>query len=236
LNRSARRLDPATKAGAAKAGDRIRETATRLFYREGIRAVGVDEIVRRAGATKPSLYRSFESKDELAAAYLRDWDGAFWERFEAAVAAHPGEPRLQLRLFVQRLAKRMRQPGYRGCALTNAAVEYPQAGHPARLVAVANKRRLRRRLAQMAAAMGATQPRLLGDGLALLLEGAFASCQLFRSAGPADALARVVDQLIDAALVGSAPAAATVPAARVPAGRAPRVRVARARLDRAGAR
>lgn len=189
-----------TPESASKAGDRIRETAKHLFYREGIRAVGVDEIVRRARATKPSLYRSFASKDELAAAYLRDWDGAFWERFEAAVAAHPGEPRLQLRLFVRRLSKRMRQPGYRGCALTNAAIEYPQAGHPARLVAVANKRRLRRRLARMAAAMNAKQPRLLGDGLALLLEGAFASRQLFRSAGPADALVQVVDQLIDAAL------------------------------------
>ncbi len=49
--------------------DRIRKTARELFYREGIRAVGVDEIVTRAGVTKPSLYRSFSSKDELAAAY-----------------------------------------------------------------------------------------------------------------------------------------------------------------------
>jgi AcrR family transcriptional regulator len=184
----------------AKAGDRIRETAKQLFYREGIRAVGVDEIVRRAGATKPSLYRSFPSKDELAAAYLRDWDRAFWQRFEAAVAAHPDDPRAQLRLFLSRLNQRMRQPGYRGCALTNAAIEYPERAHPARRVAVANKRRLRRRLRQMAAAMGAKQPQLLGDGLALLLEGAFASSQLFRSNGPARAISRVADQLIEASL------------------------------------
>jgi AcrR family transcriptional regulator len=184
----------------AKAGDRIREAAKQLFYRDGIRAVGVDEIVRRAGATKPSLYRSFPSKDELAAAYLRDWDQAFWQRFEAAVAAHPDDPRAQLRLFLSRLKQRMRQPGYRGCGLTNAAIEYPEPAHPARRVAVANKHRLRRRLRQMAAAMGAQQPQLLGDGLALLLEGAFVSSQLFRSNGPARALSRVVDQLIEASL------------------------------------
>src|SRR5580692_12874006 len=94
-----------------KAGERIRETAKQLFYREGIRAVGVDEIVRRAGATKPSLYRSFASKDELAAAYLRDWDSAFWQRFESAVAARPDDPRAQLRLFLRRLTHRMRSPG-----------------------------------------------------------------------------------------------------------------------------
>jgi AcrR family transcriptional regulator len=160
----------------------------------------VDEIVRRARATKPSLYRSFPSKDELAAAYLRDWDSAFWERFDAAVAAHVDDPRAQLRLFLSRLSQRMRRPGYRGCALTNAAIEYPEAGHPARRVAVAHKRKLRRRLRQMAAAMGARQPRLLADGLALLLEGAFASSQLFRGDGPALATARIAEQLIDASL------------------------------------
>ncbi len=116
------------RAGAATAGDRIRDTATQLFYRQGIRAVGVDAIVRQARATKPSLYRSFRSKDELAAAYLRDWDSAFWQRFESAVAARPDDPRAQLRLFLRRLTHRMRSPGYRGCALSNAAVEYPEVG------------------------------------------------------------------------------------------------------------
>jgi hypothetical protein len=52
----------------------------------------------------------------------------------------------------------------------------------------------------MTAAMGARQPRLLADGLALLLEGAYASCQLFGRDGPARAVARTADQLIEAAL------------------------------------
>jgi AcrR family transcriptional regulator len=193
-------LKPTRSGPGATAGDRIRNTATQLFYRRGIRAVGVDAIVRHARATKPSLYRSFRSKDDLAAAYLRDWDGAFWQRFESAVAAHPDDARAQLRLFLRRLTQRMRSPGYRGCALRNAAVEYPEVGHPARRVAVANKRKLRRRLTQMAVAMGARQPRLLADGLALLLEGAYASCQLFGRDGPARAIARVAEQLIEASL------------------------------------
>ena len=185
---------------ALTAGDRIRDTARRLFYHQGIRAIGVDEIVRRAGATKPSLYRSFASKDELAAAYLRDWDVAFWQRFEAAVAARPDDPRAQLHLFLSRLSRRMRQPGYRGCGLTNAAIEYPEAGHPARRVAVANKRKLRRRLRAMAAAIGARRPDELGDALTLLLEGAFVSSQLFGRDGPGRALPQVAGWLIDAAL------------------------------------
>ena len=65
----------------ARAADRIRASASELFYREGIRAVGVDEVVDRAGVTKPSLYRSFASKDDLAVAYMRDYKLDFWEKF-----------------------------------------------------------------------------------------------------------------------------------------------------------
>ena len=183
-----------------RAADRIKSTARELFYREGIRAIGVDEIVTKAGVTKPSLYRSFASKDALAASYLRDYEGEFWLRFDAAVAAHPGDPRAQLRAFLSRLAGRATQQSYRGCGLTNAAVEYPEAGHPARLVAEAHKRELRRRLTAMAAAMGAADAEALGDGLLLLIEGAYVSGQLFGQGGPARSVAVVADRLIAASL------------------------------------
>ncbi len=184
----------------SRAVDRIRQTARELFYREGIRAVGVDEIVTRAGATKPSLYRSFSSKDALAAAYLSDYDAEFWKRFEAAVEAHPGDPRAQLMAFLRRLSGRALTASYRGCGLTNAAVEYPEAGHPARVVAESHKRELRRRLIEMATEMGATSPAALGDGLLLLIEGAYVSGQLFGVGGPAGALPDIADRLIEASL------------------------------------
>jgi AcrR family transcriptional regulator len=95
-----------TSIALPRAADRILQSATELFYREGIRAVGVDDIVSRAGATKPSLYRSFPSKDELAAAYLRGYETKFWERFDAAVAAHPGDPRAQVLEFLGGLKER----------------------------------------------------------------------------------------------------------------------------------
>ena len=191
---------PAPGERPSRAVDRIRQTARELFYREGIRAVGVDEIVTRAGATKPSLYRSFSSKDALAAAYLSDYDAEFWRRFEAAVEAHPGDPRAQLMEFLRRLSGRALTPSYRGCGLTNAAIEYPEAGHPARLVAESNKRELRRRLIEMAAEMGAPSPTVLGDGLLLLIEGAYVSGQLFGEGGPAGALPDIADRLIEASL------------------------------------
>ena len=182
-----------------RAADRIRKTARDMFYRIGIRAVGVDEIASRSGVTKPSLYRSFASKDALAAAYLDDYDRDFWARFEETIAGH-ADSRAQLNAFFVRLSERATQKNYRGCGLTNAAVEFPEAGHPARRVAERHKRGLRTRLESMAAAMGAVEPARLADGLLLLIEGAYASAQLFGEDGPARSVADAADALIEAAL------------------------------------
>jgi AcrR family transcriptional regulator len=114
-----------------RAAERIFETARDLFYREGIRAVGVDEIVTKAGVTKPSLYRSFKSKDELVAAVLREVEVGFWDRFAAAEAAFPGDPKAQMVAYFEGLAARSGGADYRGCALSNAVVEYPDRDMPA---------------------------------------------------------------------------------------------------------
>lgn len=183
---------------AARAADRIFDSARELFYREGTRAVGVDEIVSRAGATKPTLYRSFESKDQLIAAYLRDQGNHFWSYFDAAAEAHPGDPRAQILAYLEGLAGRADVAGYRGCGLTNAVVEYPDPTHPGRQVAVAHKMELRERLRGMAREIGARQPDALADALLLLIEGVFVSSQLFGPGGPATAVTAAAEALFDA--------------------------------------
>jgi AcrR family transcriptional regulator len=201
----ANNIDARIKDGdghAPSAAEKIMTAASDLFYRQGIRAIGVEEIVKTAGVTKPSLYRSFASKDELAASYLKHYDVEFWARFDEAVAAHPGDARAQIGAFFIRIGKRTQRPGYRGCGLTNAAVEYPEHDHPARVVSEENKKELRRRLHAMAAAMGAKDADTLGDGLLLLIEGAYISGQLFGQGGPAASVAKNADLLIGASLVG----------------------------------
>jgi AcrR family transcriptional regulator len=187
---------------APRAADRILGVARDLFYKKGIRAIGVDEVVRRAGVTKPSLYRSFASKDDLTAAYLSKYDQEFWERFELSVQAHPGDPRAQVLDYLARLEQRAAKPGYRGCGLTNACVEYPEADHPARAVSEANKRKLRLRFRGMAADMGAHDADALGDALLLLFEGTLITSQIFGPDGPASSVSRSAELLIDASCGG----------------------------------
>ena len=189
---------PKVPKDTPRAAERILDSARELFYREGTRAVGVDEIVARAGATKPSLYRAFESKDQLIAAYLESQGDHFWSYFDAAVAAHPGDPRSQILSYFEGLGQRALAPGYRGCGLTNAAVEYPDPAHPGRRVAVEHKAELRIRLRAMTKAMGARKPKQLADALLLLIEGVFASSQLFGEEGPAAAVRPAVEALLDA--------------------------------------
>jgi AcrR family transcriptional regulator len=154
-------------------------------------------LVSRAHATKPSLYRNFDSKDDLITAYLRDFAEAFWQRFDAAIQAHPGAPRAQLRELFRRTTRRAAQARNRGCGLSNAAVEYPQPQHPAHQLVRQTKLEVRRRLRQIAAELGASEAALLGDGLTMLLEGAYVSRQVFGSDGPARSLDRLADKLID---------------------------------------
>ncbi|GLQ90674.1 TetR/AcrR family transcriptional regulator [Dyella flagellata] len=183
-----------------RAADRIRDTAFDLFYREGIRAVGVEEIVSQAGVTKPSLYRAFESKDELIAAYLRDYNHRFCERFEAPAAEHPDDPKQHLLAYLDRLAQRASHDGYRGCGLTNALIEYPEPEHPAHRVAQESKQQLRERLREMCRGMGARDPDELADGLLLLLEGTYVSGQAFGEGGPAHVLGVIARRLIEASM------------------------------------
>lgn len=180
-----------------RAAEKIRETVRELFYREGIRAVGVEEIVSRAGVTKPSLYRAFASKDELAAAYIRDYSRDYFERFGAVLARHPGDPRAQIMDWLGRLQARAATDGYRGCGITNAVVEHPDHAHPARAAAFENKTELRALLTTMAKGMGAREPEVLADGLMLLMEGAYATGQLFGAGGPAQHLTRAAEALIE---------------------------------------
>ena len=181
------------------AADKIRSSALELFYNHGIRAVGVDEVVNRAGVTKPSLYRAFESKDGLTAAYLADCQQAFWGRINVICHDHPDDPRAQLLTYFDNLARRAAQPGYRGCALTNAIVEYPEPEHPVRQEAARLKQEIREWVRQKVCALRTDDPDLLTDGLILLMEGIYVGGQVFLSPGPAAQAGKLARLLLDSA-------------------------------------
>ena len=74
----------------------ILDVASDLFYREGIRAVGIDRIVEQSGVGKATLYRHFPTKDALIVAYLEERDRLYWKQLNEVIALHEGSPRAQL--------------------------------------------------------------------------------------------------------------------------------------------
>ena len=177
---------------------RILETASEMFYREGVRAVGIDAIIARSRVAKMSLYRNFPSKDALVAAWLEDRNAFFWRRWDKAEASRPDDPRGQLEAVLDMIAATVSHPRWRGCPFLNTGTEFPEPGHPARTIILANKHAVRERLRSLAAAAKARDPDLLAQQLQLLIDGAYAIGQTLGPQGPAKTVASAGRALIAA--------------------------------------
>jgi AcrR family transcriptional regulator len=164
-----------------------------LFYRDGVRAIGVDTIVEQSGVSKTTLYRLFESKDALIAAFAAERDRLNWEWWDRIEEQHADDPRALLVALLSEIARRIGGPAYRGCPFLNLATEFPDDNHPGRVAALANKEELRARLATVVAKLGVADPERVASQMAMLINGAYVTGLV---AKPAD----LKDDLVDAAM------------------------------------
>jgi AcrR family transcriptional regulator len=145
--------------------ERILETADRLFYLRGIRAVGVDTIAAEIGISKRTLYNHFPSKDELIAAYLA-------RRFRQ-VPASDKSPAEQILGTFDRLERGFASKGFRGCPFVNAVAEMG-AADPVRKIAIAFKESRRAWFRDLLKQLGVAKADDLATQLQLLVDGAIA--------------------------------------------------------------
>ena len=143
--------------------DRILETADRLFYLQGIRAVGVDTIAAEIGISKRTLYNHFPSKDALISAYLA-------RRF---VAPRPSDkpPVEQILATFDMLERRFADKDFRGCPFVNAVAELGSEDQSVRKIAVAFKESRRLWFRDLLLQLGAADAEGLATQLALLVDG-----------------------------------------------------------------
>jgi AcrR family transcriptional regulator len=185
--------------GEKRPRERILETARMLFYRDGIRAVGVEVIAAEAGTNKMTLYRNFGSKEELIAEYLRGEVKAVERRWDDLSARHPTDPRALILAWLKDMGALMTRPESRGCPMVNAAVELPDADHPGRKVIEQHKLAIRDRLAAACRKAGLAHPELLADQIHMLVEGAGVCLQSVGPDGPSHRLVRIVEGLLESA-------------------------------------
>ncbi|WP_344653579.1 TetR/AcrR family transcriptional regulator [Cryptosporangium japonicum] len=110
--------------GRRSARERLLETADRLFYREGIHAVGIDRILEESGVAKGSLYYNFDGKDELVREYLMRQHDRWVAAIDARTAAET-DPHDRILAVFEALGQIFVEPGFAGCAFHHAGIPQP---------------------------------------------------------------------------------------------------------------
>jgi AcrR family transcriptional regulator len=185
--------------GEPSARERILAAASKLFYKEGIRAIGVDTVIAESGVSKASLYRTFDTKDALIAAFVTERDRLFWIWWDSIVEKHGDDPLALLDALLVGVARQIGRPGYRGCPFLNTATEFPDDAHPGRVVARANKEELQARLTALCTRIGVSNPERVGTQIFLLINGAYAAGQMASNADLPNTLVDAACSLIDSA-------------------------------------
>src|SRR5258708_14254946 len=146
--------------------ERILETADRLFYLQGIRAVGVDTIAAEIGISKRTLYNHFPSKDELISAYLS-------RRFHKPPASDK-PPAEQILGTFDSLERRFASRDFRGCPFVNAVAELGTEDQAVKKIAIAFKESRRVWFRDLLLQLGVANADDLATQLTLLVYGSIA--------------------------------------------------------------
>ena len=176
--------------------EKLFQTAARLFYQHGYRAIGVDTIAAESGIGKMTLYRHYPSKDDLIVAYLQNSDEIFWNNFEQ-ITKDISTPREKLLAFFEALQDYVITPACYGCPFLNVATEYPETNYPGHQVAIEHKQSVRARFRQLSNEAGAQNPEVLADQLFLLMDGAYMASRMFGPGNPASNVTNAAKVLID---------------------------------------
>jgi AcrR family transcriptional regulator len=150
--------------------ERILEMADRLFYGQGIRAVGVDTIAAEIGISKRTLYNYFPSKDDLIVAYLS-------RRLQPAPPSDL-PPLQQILGSFDRLERTFASGVFRGCPFVNAVAELKEPAHAANKIAFTFKEQRRTWFRDLLVRLDVGDPDTLALQLQLLVDGAIAAAMV----------------------------------------------------------
>jgi AcrR family transcriptional regulator len=171
------------------------EAADRLFYDQGIRAVGMAQIRDASGVSLKRLYQLFPAKDHVAAAALRQRDLAFRDALRTYLEPLP-TPEARILGVFDFLHDWFDEPDFRGCPFVNAYGETASGPECVLEVVEEQKRALRAYLVELARAAG--RPAELGEQLSLLANGAMVTAAMLHDPAVADHAKRAAEQLLDA--------------------------------------
>jgi AcrR family transcriptional regulator len=181
----------------SEARSRLLNTATRIFYAEGIHSVGIDRVVAEAQVTRATLYRHFPGKEDLVLAYLSQVDEAM--RGQVDRAADGGLPAADaIRALGESIAQGIQSAGFRGCAFLNAVAEYPDPDHPVHRAVLAHRQWFLDTVTELLSRIHEASAEAAARHFVMLRDGAMAAGCLFDPTLVCDTFLRGVEGLLRA--------------------------------------
>jgi AcrR family transcriptional regulator len=157
--------------GSIRARERILDTAYELFSRRGVRAVGVDEVIARAGVAKATLYRHFPSKDELVLAFL-DLREQRWTRdlVEAGALSRGSDPEERLLAIFDVFDEWFHRDDFEASVFINVLFEMGPE-HPAGSSSILHLEQIREVVRRFAEEAGLRDPEAFARTWHILMQG-----------------------------------------------------------------
>ncbi|HEY6496531.1 MAG TPA: TetR/AcrR family transcriptional regulator [Trebonia sp.] len=164
---------PSRDDGQESGRERLGKAAYALFSRDGIRAVGVDAVIARAGTAKMTLYRNFPSKDDLIIDFLRRREQLWTRDWLEAESRQRGEtPRDRLLAIFDVFGEWFNQPDFEGCSFLTTIIEVNDKDHPVYQAAVVHLANIRDYIERLAADAGISDTDSFARKWHILMKGA----------------------------------------------------------------
>jgi AcrR family transcriptional regulator len=175
------------------------DAATRRFYRDGFRNVGIDQILTDVGISKTAFYKHFECKEDLMLAALDDHDRWMQDTFRDMVRQRGGESGVgQLRALFEVVEMLIESEDFQGCIFVNVAMEFPLQHEPAHVAAARSKQAVEDMVTEISALAGAAEPRALAQELCLVMEGVYVTRQVTGNPETIAIARRIAEKIIAA--------------------------------------
>ncbi|HEV3172332.1 MAG TPA: TetR/AcrR family transcriptional regulator [Actinocrinis sp.] len=178
--------------------ERLLAAADELFYAEGVNTVGIDQVIKKAGVAKASLYNTFGSKEELVRAYLRGRHTRTRERMARELEARYRTPRERLSGVFEVQGQIFAEPDFRGCAFMCASAE-SDTSEAVEKATEEYRLWMHSLFLDLAYAAGVPAPETLARQLVVIYDGAGVSAWLDRDPGVSTSAADIAKTLVDAA-------------------------------------
>lgn len=184
--------------------ERILSTAAELFFQQGYRATGINEVIEKSGVAKATFYNHFPTKDDLCLAYLEDRNTSEYEAITAFVRDRH-TPKERFLAVIESVEPWLQANRLRGCAFLNMVAEVPDPRHLLRKEGHKHYESLRRLVRDLAheliysdrQAYGELDVERLANDYLVILGGAIAMTEIYHDIWPARQATEMVKRLID---------------------------------------